>query len=398
MQRRAEALREETRRLNAGSRLPGLDALRGLAILMVLVHHAVQVVPLPWPRLQAAATCGWAGVDLFFALSGFLITGILLDARDDRQYFRNFYMRRVLRIFPLYYGVLAVSLVLVLAVPHVQWRRHLRLEPWLWLYGTNFKIAMEEWYPFRFGRVRLDHFWTLAVEEHFYLIWPLVVRACSRRRLAWVCAGLLVFCPLLRWWYAARGEWVAAYVLTGCRADALAAGALGAILARGSSNPGHVRRGAGIAAVILLLATAWFAAGTGFLDRFRLSTATIGFSLLPIWFAACVVWAAGVGRFSGIAWLVGLPLVVLGQYSYGLYVFHHMIRDLLPINWLLRGVHSQWLGAAIFFAAEVGASFVIAFISWHLYEKQFLKLKRYFAPGRGPNADVVAAIGSVPQG
>src|SRR5579884_1024639 len=209
-------------------RLPGLDALRGVAILVVMLHHSVQIVPLP--RLQNVAAAGWLGVDLFFVLSGFLITGILLDARDDRRYFRNFYMRRVLRIFPLYYGVLAANLLLVLTLPHLH--RFLHLHAWLWTYTTNIKIAIANEYPFAIGRMRLDHFWTLAVEEHFYLLWPLLVWALNRRALAVVCCLILVASPLLRWAISTPGHMVAPYVLTPCRMDSLAAGALGAILAR----------------------------------------------------------------------------------------------------------------------------------------------------------------------
>ena len=172
--------------------------LRAIAILLVMVfHYEVRDWPwrsgVAWP-LWAVIREGWLGVDLFFVLSGFLITGILLDTRGLPGYFRNFYARRTLRIFPVYYGYLVAVFVLlppvvssVAATPAgVQW--------WFWTYASNLPLGVEGW---RFSPGFVSHFWSLAIEEQFYLVWPAIVLFARRRTLAWTCvaciAGALAF-------------------------------------------------------------------------------------------------------------------------------------------------------------------------------------------------------------
>ncbi len=185
--------------------LPALDGLRGIAVMMVMVHHLflTKVYPVP-ERVEMLVHSGWMGVDLFFVLSGFLITGILLDAKHGPHRFINFYMRRVLRIFPLYYGVLAFFLIFLplLSVmlgggpsflrSMVAELDPIRVHQWrLWLYLQNFGGS---WKLF-------NHFWSLAVEEHFYLFWPAVIFFTSERGALRACcvAVVVAICCRLLW-------------------------------------------------------------------------------------------------------------------------------------------------------------------------------------------------------
>ena len=161
---------------------PALDGLRGIAIILVLLHHLTIYRPTrgidEW--IATVPLVGWSGVDLFFVLSGFLITGILIDARGSKRYFTSFYARRTLRIFPLYYLVVFVALILV---PLSQTLHRVLVGPYpdpphlpYWLYYTNFSIAER-------GLVHgwLDIAWSLAIEEQFYIVWAVLVFICLPR-------------------------------------------------------------------------------------------------------------------------------------------------------------------------------------------------------------------------
>ncbi|HXI20542.1 MAG TPA: acyltransferase, partial [Gemmatimonadales bacterium] len=250
--------------------LPGLDGVRGVAILLVMAFHFTTYGPGPYRTLDLAvlgpSSIGWAGVDLFFVLSGFLITGILLDERDSPRFYRDFYARRVLRILPLYFAALVVWLVIAplfarwvpaLQVPHGS-------APWLWAHASNIYLAITRSYarvPFGTG-----HFWSLSVEEQFYLLWPFLVRHLRPASLARACVGAIVLAFLSRLFCVVElHNALAAYVLLPCRLDALALGGLLAVLHRDPSALATVRAwlprlglaaAAVLVTVMLLLGTA----------------------------------------------------------------------------------------------------------------------------------------------
>jgi peptidoglycan/LPS O-acetylase OafA/YrhL len=225
--------------------MPELDGLRAVAILLVFLVHVRGLVPatkLPILLIQVYLGLGWVGVDLFFVLSGFLITGILLDTREARNYFRGFYARRTLRIFPLYYSVLTAVILIgmwintsevaeVLPLPADRWLYFTYLTNWLGLWKAHWGPDYANF---------LAHFWSLAVEEQFYLVWPLMVWLIPSRFLPRVAAALAVTAAIVRWiWVLHSGEQVAISLATVCRMDSLFVGAIAACIVR---NAGVMQR------------------------------------------------------------------------------------------------------------------------------------------------------------
>ena len=362
----APALRSSRDRPNA--RIGALDGLRGIAVLMVVASHLVLAAPLPSAHMHRFFYSGWIGVDLFFVLSGFLITGILLDTRAEAHYFRNFYARRTLRIFPLYYGVLAVAMLALAALaPQTPM---LRIGGWLWAYATNIKIAVAGW-VFMAGRWQFDHFWTLAVEEQFYLIWPAVVLLLSRRSLLAVCAAVFVLAPLLRLALCLKGNSVAAYVFTPCRLDALTDGAALAILVRSRTGVRLLRNLTLPVAMLSLIPLAVLYRHYGGLDHMDKYTVSAGCTFLGLIFGAAT-WSAT----SGAAiFLDFAPLRWLGRISYGIYVLHPFCIEIVPKQAFPK---LPILSLIAFNVMGLGLSIAAATVSWHLFEKHFLRLKRAF--------------------
>jgi len=365
-----------------------------MAILLVFIAHFRFLAPaLPLDRVLAnIELLGYIGVDLFFVLSGYLITGILLDTRGAPHYFRNFYIRRALRILPLYYGVVA-ALVLVLplvhrhtealaALQHNQW--------WYWFHATNFVLGRPGALVYNTG-----HFWSLAVEEQFYLVWPLIVWWSPPSRLTRVCVACIIGALLLRVASELTGHRWWAFALTPMRMDTLALGALLAVQARRSNGLRTAARWApivGISALTVLLVTFF---GSQRWPAIAPVHGTLGYSASAILFA-CVVAAASAGR--GARLFTQPVLRFFGKYSYGLYVFHWpLLLFAAPLYAaaarmpLLGG--SSILQQIVFFLEATGASVGIAWLSWHLYEQPFLSLKRYF-----PNERAEAQASDAPRG
>jgi peptidoglycan/LPS O-acetylase OafA/YrhL len=192
--------------IHSSQHLPALDGLRGIAILLVMAFHRVLLHPGSLERslLGRLGLCGWVGVDLFFVLSGFLITGILFDTKDRPDYFRRFYFRRTVRIFPLYYGFLLGVLGLGVALQATGrspfgWGDFWRNQLVLWTYTTNLAFAAAgEWYALA-PMLTLTSLWSLAIEEQFYLVWPLLIRRVSRRVGIGICLALVPACLVARW-------------------------------------------------------------------------------------------------------------------------------------------------------------------------------------------------------
>jgi len=381
----------------AAPHIPAVDGLRGAAILLVMLLHfggsetdpelARTALPALGKVYLWVADNGACGVDLFFVLSGFLITGILFDARGSRHYFRNFYARRALRIFPLYYGAL-IALLLplrLLSLAGVAVGQQPFADEWgLWLYCTNLVMALRNGPVFNSGWLHLNHFWSLAVEEHFYFVWPVVVLACGRKTGMGICVGCGAAALALRTWLLGQGTTGdAAYLLTPCRMDALALGAFLALLARGPDGGRPLTRWGwgllGLAAVVAAVAVALRMPGPT-----AVYAPALKYSIYALLFGGVLALAVRaprtgvVGRFWSSSFLT-----FFGKYSYGLYVFHYALRPafrwLLPAGELSALLGSRLLGVMAHAALAVALSVAAAWLSWHLFEKHFLKLKRRFA-------------------
>jgi peptidoglycan/LPS O-acetylase OafA/YrhL len=362
--------------------IAALDGVRGLAIFLVLAYHVTLGMTgesLAAKLFAKAASAGWCGVDLFFVLSGFLITGILLDARESPRRFRNFYARRALRIFPLYYGTLLLTFG---ALPWItRWVGGFEgvedAGVWLWLYGTNIFVGLRgSWFP-------LSHFWSLAVEEHFYLFWPAIVFWCDRRTVLRICGAMVVLALGARVWLVSHNAVLAAYCLTVCRMDALA---IGSVLALAARSPRGLEALVPLAVRIFLLSAVGLLAVIGWRMGFAFHDAavqTMGYLLLDVLFAALLVLVLTAPASGPLAVAMSFPpLRSLGRYSYGIYVYNS-IFILIAEGLSLASRLNSWsgsvvLGRLLFVAISVATTLATAWVSWHVYEKQFLKWKRCF--------------------
>jgi peptidoglycan/LPS O-acetylase OafA/YrhL len=381
------------RRHNSSDHIAALDGLRGIAILAVMSMHfidppgASKFVPRPHTLAQtigAVANGGWMGVDLFFVLSGFLITGILLRAKNSPTYFRSFYARRILRIFPLYYGTMLTIFVLQPAFITLrdpisrEWYSH---QGWLWAHSLNLFVALHNRF-LEVGWISLGHFWSLSVEEQFYLCWPFIVAALSSRALLRLSMGLTLTALALRCLFVFRWDlFNAAYVFTPCRMDGLA---IGAIVALSQEDTELGKRMVQAAPKALVLSGAILSvvfAREHFIAWGRW-TSSIGFTVVEVFCGAVLLLVLDKPYRPLSAALSNPILRWFGKYSYGAYVLHPLlepwIQIWLPIERVVRVTGSEVAGVVGCAGFGIGVSMVAALACWHLYEKHFLTLKRYF--------------------
>ena len=391
----------------AGARtIPTLDGMRGIAVLLVLMFHFAWTFPGEDPttaqgvvekiavRMHAFMWSGWTGVDLFFVLSGYLITrGLVTPSQKPLGgRMRSFWMRRVLRIFPLYYAVLIVGTIITVAlgsrwVPGIAY----------WLYMQNYALAFDA--PDAVLRWTA-HFWSLAIEEQFYFVWPIVALTVSRRRLIPTIVILVAIVVGLRAIVTFKGmslpfaasffgdeETVKKFVYraTFTRADGLLLGAFVAVTQREVMHPlskawRRLRFPIFVATGFALVGLYVLANGLNDYDRRVMG---VGYFALALFFASGVSMCAdkvigpGVDRF--LSWR---PLVACGKVSYGMYIFHWALVVLfVPKLEAMQVGMSAPMQIALGVAVIVGGTalvYVLAVLSFRFFETPFLKLKGKF--------------------
>lgn len=360
--------------------IPAFDALRGLAILVVTFYrfrYGPEDDSYAGQILAHGLQWGSRGVDLFFVLSGFLITGILFDSKTrDPHFFRNFYARRSLRIFPLYFGALALFLVLLplcFSMP-TAFQAARENQFWLWAYCSNIYMSYQgNWC---FGA--LDHFWSLAVEEHFYLVWPLVIYFCSQRQALLAALAIAGLAAVARIGLSVVIEpGVAVDVATWFRCDALLIGSAFALLLRGSIDRSTYRWIAwGALTIGLVTSLPWILQPE---SRMK----TLPHTSFAILFGGVIALAA---TSAANSWWQRVwnnrVLGMFGRYSYAMYVFQAPLIPLLtPIfsTALLADYTGSILVARLLYIATMtGITLALAIASWNLLEKHCLKLKKRF--------------------
>lgn len=360
--------------------IPGIDGLRAFAVLGVLLYHLTA----PYAGL------GWSGVNLFFVISGFLITRILLETRDTENYFSSFYARRALRIFPIYYVT-----VLACIVVDALHSRPLNDVWYYFVYLQNHLLAATYFRPA--APAFLYHTWSLAVEEQFYLIWPFVVWLVPRHRLVHVCIALIVIAQASRvalFWTSENYYYPVVLLLP--QADTLAAGALLACLHRGVSVGLYHRivacaAAAGGAGLLTFITVLGYPALRGPETYLHTPAGGLLFTSLALLFFSVVGIVASHGDGSALAGSVTVRLLEwrvlrgIGRISYGVYMYHTLTisygqtlinRALAGLGFMTLAEMSWPIRDGLMIALTVG----IAWLSWRFFESRVTALKDHFRP------------------
>jgi peptidoglycan/LPS O-acetylase OafA/YrhL len=377
----ASSIRESTPTLwQPGQHITQLDGVRGLAILSVTLYRFSKEIPTnDWlgQALHTTFALGNRGVDLFFVLSGFLITGILVDARGTKNYFTNFLARRSLRIFPLYFAALFLFLIAAGWIPAYrdlfQLANHQQF--YLWTYLTNIKMSLDGAWCFGY----LDHFWSLAVEEHFYFVWPLLLFAFVPGRALKVALWVALMCCLTRIAFAATNDnGLAPDVFTLFRCDALLIGAMLALQIRSPRGLAPLRRWVWPVFIACLIVG-------GGADIMEKRLWTIGHTVWPLLWGSLLV---GLLTGSDRSWLAHCFnfrwMRKLGTLSYAMYVFQSPLIPIVGLScsvpMLTELLGHEILANLIYMGIMFGLTCGAALVSWYGLEQHCLKLKKWFPP------------------
>jgi peptidoglycan/LPS O-acetylase OafA/YrhL len=359
---------------------PGLDGLRGIAVISVIVFHTLWNSPSNSTAEKLvihAANVGWIGVDLFFVLSGFLITGILLDERESSHFFRTFYTRRVLRIVPVYAVFLLFTMWLSPAIHAGSTeaaRRLVETQAWYWAYLVNVFFAT---HGFGAAAQGTSHLWSLSVEEQFYLLWPLAVAFLPQSqlpRLAIACVFIAELCRIAIASSGASGE--INYALLPTRMDTLAVGGLLACAVRDRDLLAVLVRWRRQLISIAIVLVALPLVIEHKLDNQRVLDQVFAYPGI-----AALCGFAVMSACETTTWLSSRWLRFFGRYSYGMYIWHVAVLTALGTETTLfipKIIHGSYL---IYYLRAclvlLMSTTLVSIISWYAIEHPFLRLKRF---------------------
>jgi peptidoglycan/LPS O-acetylase OafA/YrhL len=374
--------REQSAVIDSRKRLPALDGLRGIAILAVFTYHYAGGLPNkvssgPIHLLGMVFAFGWSGVDLFFVLSGFLITGILYDTQRDSHYYKNFYARRVLRIFPPFYLLALIYLLLTpLVGAHWRWIQLSYLVylgfPFALIWPTLMQVS---------PLVLTNHLWSLCAEEQFYLAWPwMIARLRSSAAVLRACTAAGAFALVFRILICASNwlsiGWTHDFLLS--RLDTLAVGAVIAILVRGPLRD-SVLRWAPLTFASAASCVVGICVVRHTVNHIDPAIATVGFTVIALAYGSLLVLAL-----RPSSWMERLLsfriLRVFGKYSYAMYLYDLPLTVVLSPKreFFVARMHSYATGSVTFLFFCLVVNLIVACISFHLLESPIMRLKSRF--------------------
>lgn len=366
--------------------MPVLNGYRGIAILLVFLFHCISDIAGESAEsvnsiYRDIMKLGWCGVDAFFVLSGFLITGILLDTRENHNFFRDFYAKRMLRIFPLYYIFLGIFIgVIHPLIRSYEYENNLDTSQiWYWFYLENWIWIFQ---VFDIGP--LVHLWSLALEEQFYLIYPVLIYFLPHRLLSWFLGIVIVSALLIRSWLLLTNSLThhlaqIIYVNPLCRVDTLAIGSAIALWMRSAVILPRLLWISPIVAIASGMSLTIIIITQRGLEPFNPVVQSVGFSLLAIFFGSVLILSITQSENSLLVRVLSWqPLNELGKISYGFYVYH------FSILWMLTDRIYEYIGKSFILGhlANIfgcgGLTLMISLLSWYCLEQPILRLKTYF--------------------
>jgi peptidoglycan/LPS O-acetylase OafA/YrhL len=365
--------------------IPVLDSIRGVAIIMVMIAHFFQGAeasiisdyPLFGPVFLKIAYIGLSGVDLFFILSGFLITGILIETKNSRNYFRVFYIRRFLRIFPLYYLVLFISFFIFIKIyPDPSFREVERNQIFLWSYLSNLASTVNniDWNAGKY--IAFGHFWSLCVEEHFYMIWPAIVFIFSLQNLKKIIITIFIisFFSFIYSSITDHSFWLFKWSTIKYSGALVAGGFISIIYKDGDVFQKTINIAKRIFPTLIILLLLFSLIPR----RFGLSELFFLYSWVPYLFLLILALAEHKQTFK---LLNNKFFAGFGKISYGLYIYHGLF---IPVfNNYYRPIvdnliNNSLLAAIVFVITCSSICYGISWLSWRFFESKILMLKRNF--------------------